>query len=55
MRTFRLQRALPGARPGQLGQRKYVISDPAFDEEDIIESGRKTIILDLDKPNDSEN
>jgi endogenous inhibitor of DNA gyrase (YacG/DUF329 family) len=40
---------------GNWASEKYVISDPAFDEEDIIESGRKTIILDLDKPNDSEN
>jgi len=28
---------------------------PIFDEEEIIESDRKTIVLDLDKPNDSEN
>jgi uncharacterized protein len=40
---------------GNWASEKYVVSDPIFDEEDIIESGRKTIVLDLDKPNDHEN
>jgi len=40
---------------GNWASEKYVVSDPIFDEEEIIESDRKTIVLDLDKPNDSEN
>ena len=40
---------------GNWASEKYVVSDPIFDEEEINESGRKTIVLDLDKPNDSEN
>jgi endogenous inhibitor of DNA gyrase (YacG/DUF329 family) len=39
---------------GNWATEKYVVSDPIFDEEEIIE-GRKTIVLDLDKPHDSEN
>ena len=39
---------------GNWASEKYVVSDPIFDEE-IIESGRNTVILDLEKPNDSEN
>ena len=40
---------------GNWASEKYVVSDPIFDEEEIIESGRKTIVLDPDKPNDREN
>jgi endogenous inhibitor of DNA gyrase (YacG/DUF329 family) len=40
---------------GNWASEKYVVSDPIFDEEEINESNRKTIVLDLDKPNDSEN
>jgi endogenous inhibitor of DNA gyrase (YacG/DUF329 family) len=40
---------------GNWASEKYVVSDPIFDEEEINESDRKTIVLDLDKPNDSEN
>ena len=40
---------------GNWASEKYVVSDPIFDEEEIIESGRNTVILDLEKPNDSEN
>ena len=40
---------------GNWASEKYVVSDPIFDEEEIIDSDRKTIVLDLDKPNDSEN
>jgi endogenous inhibitor of DNA gyrase (YacG/DUF329 family) len=40
---------------GNWATEKYVVSDPIFDEEEIIEGGRKTIVLDLDKLNDSEN
>jgi endogenous inhibitor of DNA gyrase (YacG/DUF329 family) len=40
---------------GNWASEKYVVSDAIFDEEEINESDRKTIVLDLDKPNDSEN
>jgi len=40
---------------GNWASEKYVVSDPIFDEEEIIESGRNTVILDLEKLNDSEN
>jgi endogenous inhibitor of DNA gyrase (YacG/DUF329 family) len=40
---------------GNWASEKYAVSDPIFDEEEIIESGRNTVILDLEKPNDSEN
>jgi endogenous inhibitor of DNA gyrase (YacG/DUF329 family) len=40
---------------GNWASEKYVVSDPIFDEEETNESDRKTIVLDLDKPNDSEN
>jgi endogenous inhibitor of DNA gyrase (YacG/DUF329 family) len=39
---------------GNWASEKYVVSDPIFDEEELIEGGRKTIILDLDKPHDNE-
>jgi endogenous inhibitor of DNA gyrase (YacG/DUF329 family) len=39
---------------GNWATEKYVVSDPIFDEDEII-GGRKTILLDLDKPHDSEN
>ena len=41
--------------PGNWASEKYVVSDPIFDEEEITGSGRNTVILDLEKPNDSEN
>ena len=40
---------------GNWASEKYVVSDPIFDEEEVNQSGRKTIVLDLDQPNDSEN
>jgi uncharacterized protein len=40
---------------GNWASEKYAVSDPIFDEEEIIESGRNTVILDLEKLNDSEN
>lgn len=40
---------------GNWASEKYVVSDPIFDEEEIIGNGRNTVILDLEKPNDSEN
>jgi len=39
---------------GNWATEKYVVSDPIFDEEEIAEGKRKTIILDLDNPNDTE-
>jgi endogenous inhibitor of DNA gyrase (YacG/DUF329 family) len=39
---------------GNWASEKYVVSDPIFDEEELIEGKRKTIILDLDKPDDNE-
>jgi uncharacterized protein len=39
---------------GNWATEKYVVSDPVFDEEDIEEGKRKTIVLDLDNPNDTE-
>jgi len=40
---------------GNWATEKYVVSDPIFDEEEIIEGGRTTIVLDLDKLNDGKN
>jgi uncharacterized protein len=34
---------------GNWASEKYVVSDPIFDEEEVNESGRKTIVLDLDQ------
>jgi endogenous inhibitor of DNA gyrase (YacG/DUF329 family) len=41
---------------GNWATEKYVVSDPIFneDEDDVKESGRKTIILDLDETDDSQ-
>jgi endogenous inhibitor of DNA gyrase (YacG/DUF329 family) len=39
---------------GNWASEKYVVSDPIFDEEELIEGKRKTIILDLDKAHDNE-
>ncbi len=49
---------------GNWASEKYVVSDPVFDmgdrkavndEEEIIEGEHKSIILDLDKPNDAKH
>ncbi len=40
---------------GNWASEKYVVSDPIFDETEITESNAKTVILDLDEPNGSEN
>ncbi len=40
---------------GNWASEKYVVSDPIFDEEETTEDKRKSIILDLDKPNDTEH
>jgi endogenous inhibitor of DNA gyrase (YacG/DUF329 family) len=37
---------------GNWATERYVVSDPIFNEEEI-EAPRKTIILDLDEPNDA--
>jgi endogenous inhibitor of DNA gyrase (YacG/DUF329 family) len=39
---------------GNWATEKYTVSDPVFDEEEIAEGRRKTIILDLENPNDTE-
>jgi uncharacterized protein len=38
---------------GAWGSEKYVVSEPIFDEEELNESGRRTVILDLDDGRDS--
>jgi uncharacterized protein len=38
---------------GNWASEKYVVSDLIFDEDELIEGERKTIALDLDKPNDA--
>ena len=38
---------------GNWATEKYVVSDPIFDEEEIAEGKRKTIILGLDDPNEN--
>jgi uncharacterized protein len=40
---------------GNWASEKYVVSEPIFDEEELIEGERKTVRLDLDKPNDNES
>jgi endogenous inhibitor of DNA gyrase (YacG/DUF329 family) len=40
---------------GNWASEKYVVSDAISDEEEFTGSGRKTIVLDPDKPNDREN
>jgi len=40
---------------GNWASEKYVVSDPVFDEEDAVESERKTSMLDLDKSDDNES
>jgi len=38
---------------GNWASEKYVVSDPIFDEEESEGGKRKTMLLDLDEPNDS--
>jgi uncharacterized protein len=38
---------------GNWAAEKYVVSDPIFDEDELNEGKRKTIILDLDDENES--
>jgi endogenous inhibitor of DNA gyrase (YacG/DUF329 family) len=40
---------------GNWATEKYMVSDPIFDEDDIAEAGRKTVILDLDNPDETEH
>jgi len=40
---------------GNWASEKYVVSDPIFDEEEIAGDVRKTILLDLDEPNDTKH
>jgi len=40
---------------GNWASEKYVVSDAIFDEEEAAEGERKTILLDLDKPDDQES
>jgi endogenous inhibitor of DNA gyrase (YacG/DUF329 family) len=40
---------------GNWASEKYVVSDPIFDEEAIVQGERKTIILDLPNPNEDEH
>ncbi len=44
---------------GNWATEKYVVSEPVFDEEDLAEGKRDSIVLrlddDLDSPNDSEH
>jgi hypothetical protein len=39
---------------GNWASEKYVVSEPVFDEEELIEGEGRTIILDLDKHHDNE-
>jgi endogenous inhibitor of DNA gyrase (YacG/DUF329 family) len=38
---------------GAWSAEKYVVSDPIFDEEELEQAGRKTVILDLPERDDS--
>ena len=40
---------------GNWASEKYVVSDPIFSQEEFTGSDRRTIVLDVDKPNDREN
>jgi endogenous inhibitor of DNA gyrase (YacG/DUF329 family) len=40
---------------GNWASEKYVVSEPVFNEEDILDGERKTIVLDLDNDLDSPN
>lgn len=40
---------------GNWATEKYVVSEPIFNEDDLVDKDEKTIILDLDNPNESEH
>ena len=37
---------------GAWASEKYIVSEPIFDEEELAENNRKTVILDLPDPDD---
>ncbi len=39
---------------GNWATEKYVVSEPIFNEDDLVDKDEKTIILKLDLPNESE-
>lgn len=40
---------------GNWATEKYVVSEPVFNEDDLVDKDEKTIILDLNAPNESES
>ena len=40
---------------GNWATEKYVVSEPIFNEDDLVDKAEKTIILDLNAPNESEH
>ena len=40
---------------GNWATEKYVVSEPIFNEDDLVDKDEKTIILDLNTPNESEH
>jgi endogenous inhibitor of DNA gyrase (YacG/DUF329 family) len=40
---------------GNWASEKYVVSEPIFTEEEVLEGEPKTIVLDLDKDSDQSN
>ncbi len=40
---------------GNWASEKYVVSEPVFDEEDRVERDHKSIVLDVDKADDTES
>jgi uncharacterized protein len=40
---------------GNWATEKYVVSEPIFNEDDLVDKDEKTIILDLDATNESEH
>ena len=39
---------------GNWATEKYVVSEPIFNEDDLVDSDTKTITLDLDNPNEAD-
>ncbi len=39
---------------GNWATEKYVVSEPIFNEDDLVDKDEKTIVLDLNAPNESE-
>lgn len=39
---------------GAWASEKYVVSDPIFNEEDLLNDGPQSFTLDLDEPNESQ-